>query len=293
MMISVCIPIFQVEVKKLVSELNSQIQMQNLDVEIILIDDASDDAIREKNSNLKVDKYIQLNQNIGRSKIRNLFLKYAKGDYLLFLDCDVLIENNFLQYYLNFLIEKPESKVVYGGFILNDSSEKSLRNMYSVNNEIQSVQQRQTEEYRFFKTVNFLISKETFSKILFDESIKNYGYEDFVFAIELKKEGVKVDHIHNPVLHADTDSNEIFIAKTETAIRTLIQLQKSRKYTKELEQVTLVKFANIIKKIGVKGLFLFYFNRNRDKIKRRLIANQSPLYFLSIYKLGYFLENNK
>lgn len=293
MMISVCIPVFQVEVEKLVSELNNQIQNQSLDVEIILIDDASDESIREKNSNLKVDKYIQLDQNIGRSKIRNLFLKYGKGDYLLFLDCDVLVQPNFIQNYFDFLFEKPESKVVYGGFTLQDSSEKSLRNMYSVNNEIQTVQQRQTEEYRFFKTVNFLISKDIFSKIIFDESIKSYGYEDFVFAIELKKKDVKVDHIHNPVLHADNDSNEIFITKTETAIQTLIQLLKSRNYAKELEQVTLVKFSNFVKKMGVKGLFLFYFNRNRDKIKRRLIANQSPLYFLSIYKLGYFLENNK
>lgn len=293
MMISVCIPIFHFKVEKLVSELNNQIQNQSLDVEIILIDDASDEVIREKNSNLKVDKYIQLDQNIGRSKIRNLFLKYTKGDYLLFLDCDVLVQPNFIQNYFDFLFEKQESKVVYGGFAIQDSSEKSLRNMYSVNNEIQTVRQRQTEEYRFFKTVNFLISKEIFSKIIFDESIESYGYEDFVFAIELKKNDVKVDHIHNPVLHADTDSNEIFITKTEIAIRTLIQLLKSRKYAKELEQVTLVKFSNIVEKMGVKGLFLFYFNRNRDKIKRRLIANQSPLYFLSIYKLGYFLENNK
>ena len=75
MMISVCIPVFQVEVERLVNELNNQIQ--NLEVEIILIDDASDTWIREKNTDLKVDKYIQLHQNIGRSKIRNLFLKYS------------------------------------------------------------------------------------------------------------------------------------------------------------------------------------------------------------------------
>jgi len=35
--------------------------------------------------------YIQLDNNIGRAKIRNLFLKYAKYDYLLFLDCDTFI----------------------------------------------------------------------------------------------------------------------------------------------------------------------------------------------------------
>lgn len=36
-------------------------------------------------------KYIELKKNIGRAKIRNLFIEYTTNPYLLFLDCDTKI----------------------------------------------------------------------------------------------------------------------------------------------------------------------------------------------------------
>ncbi len=59
---------------------------------------------------------VWLPKNVGRARIRNLFLKYAKGQYLLFLDSDgEIISNQFIQNYQKFITENKDAKVVYGG----------------------------------------------------------------------------------------------------------------------------------------------------------------------------------
>ena len=90
MMLSVCIPVYNFDVTELITDIRNQINTDDLDAEIIFIDDASQEEMRQRNEIVKslTDHYILLEKNIGRSKIRNLFLKYSKSDYLLFLDCD-------------------------------------------------------------------------------------------------------------------------------------------------------------------------------------------------------------
>ena len=50
MKLSVCIPVYNIEVFDLVSALRTEIQQANLDAEIILIDDASENNIQLINS---------------------------------------------------------------------------------------------------------------------------------------------------------------------------------------------------------------------------------------------------
>lgn len=103
MKISVCIPVYNFDIKNLVIALRTEIQTNQIDAEIILIDDASDNRFNEiyKEASVYTNQFLFLDKNIGRSKIRNLFLKHTKGDYLLFLDCDAKIDNtDFLKNYL-------------------------------------------------------------------------------------------------------------------------------------------------------------------------------------------------
>ncbi|MBQ0151402.1 MAG: glycosyltransferase, partial [Chryseobacterium sp.] len=106
MKLSICIPIYNFDVRKLVFDLKKEINRDSIDAEIILIDDASADKFKNYNQELQsqVDTFLLLDENLGRAKIRNLFLKYAQGDYLLFLDCDGKIINaQFLSKYLQFI----------------------------------------------------------------------------------------------------------------------------------------------------------------------------------------------
>ncbi len=99
MKISVCIPVYNFDVRELVFYLSKEIENQKLNAEIILIDDASNKDFVTINKSLKstVNQFIFLEKNIGRSSIRNLFLKYASGDFLFFLYCDdKIISENFM-----------------------------------------------------------------------------------------------------------------------------------------------------------------------------------------------------
>ncbi len=116
-MLSICIPVYDCDVTMLVSNLLAQIAKIDIPAEIIIIDDASEIEFRKLNKPLsKSDRvsYFQLEKNIGRAKIRNLFLSYTNFDYLLFLDCDIKVSKaNFLKKYVS-EIEKNQP-VICGG----------------------------------------------------------------------------------------------------------------------------------------------------------------------------------
>ena len=107
-MISILIPIYNFAVKELVSKLSRQAQDLNIDFEILCIDDNSKSKYINLNKDLeKINGVIyKINKkNIGRSAIRNLLTKQSKYDYLLFLDCDVKIKDNFIKNILNLKIK--------------------------------------------------------------------------------------------------------------------------------------------------------------------------------------------
>lgn len=120
-MLSVCIPIYNFDVTGLVKALSQQAERLYYPVEIICIDDSSDKFFQLANNVVcsKLGKYIQLPQNVGRAKIRNLFLDYAQYNHLLFLDCDsVIFSSSFLRKYIDAIFESyPE--VIVGGRVYN------------------------------------------------------------------------------------------------------------------------------------------------------------------------------
>lgn len=103
MEISIIVPIYNQE--KYVEEcINSLLNQNIVDYEIILINDGSTDLsddICKKYVHDKRIKYIyQKNKGLGES--RNVGLKYAIGDFVLFVDSDDCIKSNSLQQLLSF-----------------------------------------------------------------------------------------------------------------------------------------------------------------------------------------------
>lgn len=106
---SVIIPVYNVEEyldKCLISIANQTF----LDFEVIIVCDECSD-----NSENIVDKYINKNNfkkikaiKTGLSKARNIGIKEAKGEYLLFLDGDDYLEENALEVINNNLYDSPD-----------------------------------------------------------------------------------------------------------------------------------------------------------------------------------------
>ena len=294
--LSVCIPVFNSDVKKLVFALHEQTVRDNLSVEIVVLDDASAldlekqnrDAI-EKLSNVR---YFSLPKNVGRSAIRNRFVDHAVGDFLLFIDGDSVLTNpNFLANYTKTLSASP-IELLYGGSVYSEDAPQAnyfLRWKYSWIRESKSAQERSITPYGF-KTNNFIIKKSVFSSFPFDERIQGYGHEDTLFGYILFKNNVVLNHVENPVLNSLLDTNVVFLSKTEEAIKNLwfihtkirsedsfinhVRLLSAYYKIKQLKLLPLVMFGHfLIGKLNSRLLKSGYFNvRMFDFYKLALIC---------------------
>lgn len=291
MKLSVCIPVYNFDISELVIALVKEIQENNINAEIILIDDASDEGFIQKTNALKrfVKEIVYLPKNIGRSKIRNLFLKYTEGNYLLFLDCDAKIINpHFLQNYIDEVSKHNDLEIVYGSFIVSNKNAHTLRNCYSVEREM--FKGDRSGDYSYFKTVNFIIKREVFQKYPFDEALLNYGYEDYIFIQKLKHAKVKFVAINNPVEHYDDTPNVVFLNKTKEAIDTLYRYSQDPANAYLLNESKLYMMALKFKKRGIKPLFLFIYKCFEKSIMENLRSDTPNIHYFDMFKLKLLLK---
>lgn len=296
-MISICIPIYNQQVTKLVQTLARQMSLLNLGIEIIVVDDGSENVFDNENC-LKEHTYIELPENVGRSKIRNLFVQYANYDVLLFLDGDVeMVCDNFLKKYIE-VVKNNSFDVICGGLVYTDvipEKTHQLRWKYGVEKECRSVEERMENPYTSFMTSNFVIKKETLISFPFDEKITDYGHEDTLLGFDLKKAQKKIIHIQNPVLHADHESNGDFVSKTEVAVQNLLHILRTQNHSKEFtESIKLLKLAERVKSIKMEYMVLFLFKLLKGFLKKGLATgNITSLNCFNFYKLGVFFEYKK
>ena len=292
MKISVCIPVYNFDVRELVNSLSKEITNAELNAEIILIDDASSKDFITINEPLKdvVNQFIFLEKNIGRSAIRNLFLKYASGDFLLFLDCDAkIISEKFLKNYLQFIKENKESKVVFGGFEV-EKGELTLRKKYSLEREIIPLEKRKLAPYSSFRGINFLVKKEILQQFPFDENLKTYGYEDLIFSKKLEQKKVFIHQIENPVLHSDEETIDIFLSKTKIAIQNLRKIHKNN--PDFVEDMKLIKVYQKIKDKRLLSVYKNFFKISKSFLINKLYQENPNLRYFDLYKLGLFIEKH-
>lgn len=296
-MISICIPVYNFHIARLVEELSRQVQELDAGSELIILDDGSSPQFRELNAvACQKHTYIELPQNVGRSKIRNLFLEYARYEYLLFLDCDsLLISPDFLRNYLEELKNNPP--VIFGGRIYPE--QKPVRNQllswkFGMERESKPASERREDPGKSFMTNNFVIRKSLLAEIRFDERLAGYGHEDTLFGIALAERNIPVTHIENPVLNGDIETNSIFLQKTEEGILNLVFIEKISPNPEILyHYIKLLAFNDKLKRKKMLGIVLFFFRIFKKPIRWSLEKGFVSLRLFSFYKLGFYASLKK
>ncbi len=289
MTISICIPVYNFKVDGLVSELDDQIKKIEIPAEIIVIDDGSLDYYKVFNRRkCRKVKYIELRKNIGRAAIRNLFLKHSESDYLMFLDCDSIVNKvDFLSDYIK-TIEKHPHNVICGGREYDKTPckrNKKLRWRYGIERESKPSQVRAIDPNVSFMTNNFVIKRELFNEIRFDEGIVEYGHEDTLFGFELKKRKIDVVHVNNPVLNGHLEDNIEYIRNTEKAISNLTFILERTNYNELLiKDITLLRI--FYKYYNMKGIVSVLFLFAAPFIKFLLANGIISLHLFDFYKIG-------
>lgn len=298
-MLSICIPVYNHYVFPLVKVLSEQIQACTETVDILILDDCSDEKYTEQNrEECKAHaQYVVLPKNVGRAKIRNLFPKYTQHPYLLYLDGDVRVTHpGFIQSYIP-LIKNTKVYVVTGGHKYPESfpgRNYALRWKFGVKRETLPASQRYQNPYKSFKTSNFLISRELLLKVKFNESLSGYGHEDTLFGFDLKTHKIPISHIDNPVEIEKIDTNRLFLQKTEESIRNLLKAWEITGYDAGfVNDISLMKAYSKLEKSSWLPFFNFTFRLAQPVLKFFIVSGFATLWFFDVYKLGYLIHHKQ
>jgi glycosyltransferase involved in cell wall biosynthesis len=296
-MLSICIPVYDFDVTGLVEKLYKQAEILAVPCEIVCIDDFSDEKFIKINKKFcsKYANFIELKQNIGRSKIRNLFLSNTKYQYLLFLDCDSIINSgNFLKKYIE-TIRSAEYSVICGGRVYDEekpSKKYLLRWKYGSIKESQPLEIRQMFPNKSFMTNNFIIDRSVFEIVRFDETISTYGHEDTLFGFQLKNKKIPIVHIENPVLNGCLETNEEYIAKTEIALENLAYILDYVNYNPRfIEDVKIAEYYEKFQAWKLKSMVKFIYSLFGPLIRKMLSAGIINLFLFDFYKLGFLTKH--
>ena len=293
-MLSILIPTYNYNVVPLVLELQKQCLECKITFEILVFDDCSKlfTIENQKINSLKNCRFEVLEKNIGRSAIRNLLVKKAEFDNLLFLDADTIpIHNHFIKSYIVQINEVE--KVVYGGIQYQKgkpNKSQVLRWKYGNSREALPVEKRQENPYLSLLTLNFLTHKTVFEKVSFNETIPNLRHEDTLFSYNLKQQKIKVIHIDNSVYHLGLDEFEVAIKKENESILGLKYLIDHQLLPTDYVRLSAV--AAKIDKLKLNFAFVLFYKMTRFIFLKNLSSNNPSLLIFDLYRLGNLCKLN-
>ena len=134
--VSIIVPVYNVE-KFIFKTVNSILNQDYKNIEIILVDDGSpDNSARIIDELAKKDNRIVCvhKENGGVSSARNAGLKIATGEYVTFIDGDDWVEPNYVSYLLN-LVEKNKCEIGMNKNNYSDDNMNSSDREYVVSDE--------------------------------------------------------------------------------------------------------------------------------------------------------------
>ena len=292
-MLSILIPAYNHDLTDLVEGLHQQATQLRMAFEILIIDDFSAAGFRTRNKALTGKshvRYLQLEENIGRARLRNLLAGKARYENLLFIDADaMLVRENYISAYAGML---GEERVICGGTVyLKDppgDAAYRLRWEYGRKREARSVRDRSRNPCRAFSSFQFVATRNILRQVPFDQDLRHYGHEDTAFGLSLEREGIPVLHIDNPLVHDGLEPADEFLDKTRQGLRNLKYLKDQGRYKELAFGVRLLKKYQAACRMGLNPFLKWLYGSAGSWMQKRLKRRKPGLWMLDLYKLCYF-----
>ena len=295
MKISLLIPVFDYDIAALVHGMKSALGKVPEFCEILIGDDGSSTEYKEKYHSLEGDcvKLISSEKNIGRAAIRNKLALEAEGDYLLFIDADTVLPGTAEVYMRKWLPMMSVYRVLCGGILYHDAApgdpDKLLRWKFGKWKEQHKASEKNKNPHAWFSTFNVLIDKSVFSKIRFNEELKQYGYEDTLLGYQLKKAGIDILHIDNGLIHEGLETNKEFLNKTKLGMENLSKLYDNITDKKTFSKTVLIlRVYQRLRFFRLTRIFARIYIRYRDRMEIRLDSGKISLLLFGFYKICMF-----
>lgn len=300
-MVSVIVPVFNAA-NFIHRSVESIINQSYNDLEIILINDGStDNTIELLNAYAEKDNRIRVidQDNIGVAATRNVGLKNAKGEFILFIDSDDWLELDAIER----LIEKMDNDtdIVFCSFdnanvpaevIINESLKIEKWNREK--QQLEFMRHQQMTGMLWNKLIRNCIIKD----VKFDETV-GYGEDaQFLWAILKNSRQMVVSNevLYHHVLEDSSISHLSFSEKKYTAIPMweainveveqnyfyLNQLAKERLLAQSIFSLYEINKSNYNNKDNIKKLKLIIRNNIVYLLKAKTISNKMKIYGLVV-----------
>lgn len=215
---SILVPFYHDDPSALIAALSDQALTS---IELVLYDDGSADNELSFRINTEAGqsrlpvRLITATENRGRSHARNALVQAARGNYLLFLDADMLPTSpDFLRQYAK-EIQDGAPAVVFGGFQVPataEQPEQELHRALSQTSDCLSANERAKLPAKHVCTSNLLVRKDVLAANPFDTDFHGWGWEDVEWAARVA-ENNDIRHVDNPALHLGLESADSLVRR--------------------------------------------------------------------------------
>ena len=184
-------------------------QVTKMSYEVLIIDDGStdntDEVIKkwEKNTHFILRYFRQ--ENRGPASARNIGIKQARGDILLFVGDDIIATPNLIEQHMLFHCKYPEENVAMLGYVTWSSEIKVTPFMYWLEHggpQFQYYKFKHREKVKAFWTCNISLKRSFLIKEgYFDEDFPYAAYEDTELGYRLQKKGLQIIYNKNAIAY--------------------------------------------------------------------------------------------
>ena len=219
--LTVAVPFFRYDPLPLFRTLCLQAKALDLRVEILLLDDGSDDAPRLASVADAVlgaeapARLLALRANQGRSAGRNRLFAESRARHLLFLDCDMAPDgNSFLESWLRHA-QDDDPACTFGGFSLRQTKILPTTRLHAAiqqRGECVDAAHRALAPAKYVYASNLMVRRDVFAAAPFDSQFQGWGWEDVEWGVRIAKQH-SIAHIDNPASHLGLDADETLLAK--------------------------------------------------------------------------------
>jgi len=276
----------------LITALGREALVPGAQAELLILDDGSGDPALAARVEAAIAalplpaRFIRLEVNEGRSKGRNRLVGHARGEWMLFLDSDMLPDRaDFIAAWLD-LIDRDAPAVAFGGFSLDQapaSPDNALHRAIADGSDCQPASVRARMPEKIF-TSNLLVRRDVFAAESFDEDFQGWGWEDVEWGMRVAARW-PILHVDNTATHLGLDSAETLTAKYEQSIGNFLKI--TARHPDLMARYGSLKIAKLLRRAPL-------LQRFRPMLKAYVLARTPPVktraFALRLYRAALYAE---